>query len=161
MLIRKKHKRVPMIGTLTGKEIHDVLSRNIVGRIGCTDGKKTYVVPINYVFNGKDIIAHSLEGMKIQMMRKNPAVCFEVDEMADLTNWQSVIAWGVYQELKDERERYAAMKLFVDRMIHMKLSRDAASKTVALEHVHGKPGSSRPVIYRILLHELSGRYEKT
>lgn len=56
--------------------------------------KITYVVPVNYVYDGKFIIAHSVAGMKIQMMRKNRDVCFEVDEMKSITNWKSVIAWG-------------------------------------------------------------------
>lgn len=59
------------------------------------------------------------------MMRKNPEVCFEVDEMKSFINWTSVIVWGRYQELTDERDRYNAMKLFVDRMMHMKISETA------------------------------------
>lgn len=150
-------KKQIMIGTLTTQEINEVLTRGIVGRIGCSDGKKLYVVPINYVFDGKFIIAHSLEGMKINMMRKNPEVCFEVDEMKDLSNWRSVIVWGIYQELKEERERYAAMKLFVDRMIH---SRHAEAKVITSNETHtAKPEKLKPIIYRILLQEATGRFE--
>ena len=50
-------------------------------------------------------MAHSLKGMKIEMMRKKPKVCFEVDEMKNFTNWRSVIVWGEYQEFTEERER--------------------------------------------------------
>jgi uncharacterized protein len=99
-----------MIGNLTQEAALEVLQSNLLGRIGCSDGKKVYVVPVNYVFDGKYIIAHSVAGMKIDMMRKNPAVCFEVDEMKDLRNWKSVILWGEYQELTNERDRYPAMK---------------------------------------------------
>jgi nitroimidazol reductase NimA-like FMN-containing flavoprotein (pyridoxamine 5'-phosphate oxidase superfamily) len=150
-------KNLVMIGVLTRQEINEVLARCIVGRIGCSDGKRVYVVPINYVFDGKSIIAHSLEGMKINMMRKHPEVCFEVDEVTDLSNWRSVILWGIYQELKEERERYAAMKLFVDHMIR---SRHAEAKAVTTNEVHtAKPEKLKPVIYRILLEEVTGRYE--
>ena len=65
-----------------------------MGRIGCKDGKKTYVVPVNYAFDGKFIIAHSVMGMKIEMMQKNPQECFEVDEMKSFTKWKNVIRWG-------------------------------------------------------------------
>lgn len=146
-----------MIGVLTRQEINEVLTRCIVGRIGCSDGKRVYVVPINYVFDGKFIIAHSLEGMKINMMRKNPEVCFEVDEVKDLSNWRSVIVWGIYQELTEARERYAAMKLFVDHMIQ---SRHAEAKAITANEVHtAKPEKLKPIIYRILLEEATGRYE--
>ncbi|MCW3091984.1 MAG: pyridoxamine 5-phosphate oxidase family protein [Ferruginibacter sp.] len=149
-----------MIGILTNEQINQVLRENVLGRIGCNDGKKTYVVPVNYVFDGKYIIAHSSMGMKIEIMRNNPQVCFEVDEMKSFTQWKSVIAWGEYQELQAERERYYAIKLFVDRMMHIKISETALPPVI-----HEKPGHSRqsshikPVIYRIVVNELSGRFE--
>jgi len=150
-----------MIGKLSHEQIDDVLQSNLLGRIGCSADDKTYIVPINYVFDGKHIIAHSLTGMKIDMMRKNPAVCFEVDEMKSFTNWRSVIVWGQYQEITSERERYEAMKLFVDKMLKMKISETAVPPELSAERVHPRsPGNIRPVVYRIIITEKSGRYEK-
>jgi nitroimidazol reductase NimA-like FMN-containing flavoprotein (pyridoxamine 5'-phosphate oxidase superfamily) len=150
-----------MIGRLSHDEIEELLLCHVMGRLGCNDGQKMYVVPINYVYDGRYIIAHSLVGMKIEMMRRNPNVCFEVDEVKDFTNWKSVIAWGEYQELVAERERYAAMKLFVDRMLRMKISETAIPPELSEQRVHPRsPGNIRPVIYRILLSEKTGRFEK-
>lgn len=150
-----------MIGSLTIEEIREVFASNVLGRIGCQENGKIYVVPVNYVFDGKYIIAHSVYGQKIEMMRKNPAVCFEVDEMKDFTNWKSAIAWGEYHELKDERDRYNAMKLFVDKMMHMKISETAIPPELSENRVHPRsPGNIKPIIYRILITEMTGRYEK-
>ena len=66
----------------------------MIGRIGCSANGLTYVVPISYAYDNRYIYAHSKEGMKIQMMRLNPMVCFEIDTMDDLENWQSVVVWG-------------------------------------------------------------------
>ena len=149
-----------MIGNLTDEQIEEVLMANVLGRIGCNDGHKTYVVPVNYVYDGRHIIAHSVEGMKIRMMRLNPHVCFEVDEMKNHTNWKSVIVWGQYQELTDERDRYRALKLFVDRMLHSKISQTAVPPEIIAKKVHPHPqGLFKPVIYRIVLTEKTGRYE--
>lgn len=149
-----------MIGKLNMVQIEEVLKKNVLGRIGCSDGKKTYVVPINYVYDGKSIIGHSQMGLKIGMMRKNPDVCFEVDEMKNFTNWKSVIAWGQYQELTDERERYLAMKMFVDRMMRLKISETAVPPEISEKRVHPRsPGIIKPVIYRIVLTEKTGRFE--
>ena len=149
-----------MIGKLTKEQIQEVLRQNVLGRIGCNDGERTYVVPVNYVYDGKFIIGHSTEGLKIRMMRKNPQVCFEVDEMKNLENWKSIIAWGEYQELTDERDRYYAMKLFVDRMMHLKISETAIPPEISPIRVHPRsPGNVKPVIYRIVINEISGRYE--
>jgi len=149
-----------MIGKLTDEQIEEVLRKNVLGRIGCSHNGRQYVVPINYVYNGRDIIAHSVSGMKIDMMRMNPSVCFEVDEMKSFTNWKSVIAWGEYQELTDERQRYAAMKMFVDRMLHMKISETATPPELSEDRVHPRsPGMIKPIIYRIVLVEKTGRFE--
>jgi len=149
-----------MIGKLTNEQIEKVLKENILGRIGCNDGTKTYVVPINYVYDGKFIIGHSMEGMKINMMRNNPVVCFEVDEMKSLTNWKSVIAWGEYQELTAERDRYYAMKLFVDKMMHMKISETAILPEITGNMAHPDSGGSiKPIVYRIVITEKTGRFE--
>ena len=42
------------------------------------------------------LYCHSGEGLKLQMMRANPSVCFEVDRHENLANWQSVIAQGTF-----------------------------------------------------------------
>lgn len=150
-----------MIGKLTGEQIDDVLKKNVLGRIGCHDGKKTYVVPVNYIYDGHFILAHSLEGMKIEMMRKQPQVCFEVDEMKNITNWRSVIVWGEYQELIEERERYYAMKLFVDNGLHLKISDAALSSEInELPILPPLQGNNRPVIYRIVITERTGKFER-
>lgn len=150
-----------MIGKLNKEQIEEVLKENVLGRIGCSDGEKTYVVPVNYVYDGKYIIGHSLDGMKIRMMRKNPEVCFEIDEMKSFTSWKSVIIRGQYQELTDEREGYVAMKLFVDRMLRLKISETAIPPEISEKRVHPRaPGNIKPVIYRIVVTEKTGRFEK-
>ena len=146
-----------MIGKLNKEDIEEFLKENVLGKISCHDKGKTYVVPVSYVYDGKYIIVHSVGGTKIRMMRKNPNICFEVDEMKSNTNWKSVIVWGIYQELTDERDRYYAMKIFVDRMMKLKVSITATPPEISEQRVHPhKPGSVRPIIYRILLEEKQG-----
>ena len=148
-----------MLGILSKTEIEDLLYSNNLGRIGCSLNGKTYVVPVNYVYDGRSIIGHSTDGLKIQMMRKNPSVCFEVDHIENNKNWQSVITQGTYMEIIDERERYDAMKLFVDRLLKLKISTTAHPPEMAPERLRSST-SAKPVIYRILLLEKTGRYEK-
>lgn len=150
-----------MLGNLTVDEMKELLSRNTLGRLGCNDGERTYIVPVSYVYNGQYILAHSVEGMKIRMMRKNPAICFQVEEIQNPTNWKSVIIWGIFQELTDEMERYHGMKIFVERMMKLKISTTAQPPELSEQRVRPhQPGSVKPVIYRILVEEMSGRFEK-
>jgi uncharacterized protein len=150
-----------MIGKLSNEQIDELLRNNVLGRIACSVNNKPYVVPVNYVYDGKYIIGHSLAGKKIDMMKENPGVCFEVDEMKDLTNWKSVVLWGQYQEILDETEQYHAMKLFVDKILRLKISETAVPPEIAAKRVHPRsPGNIKPVIYRILVTEKTGRFEK-
>ncbi len=149
-----------MLGILSKTEVEELLYNNNLGRIGCSYNGKTYVVPVNYVYDGRSIIAHSTEGLKIQIMRKNPSVCFEVDHVENNKNWQSVITQGTYMEITGERERYDAMKLFVDRMLKLKISTTAHPPEIAPERLRTGTSSVKPVIYRILLLEKTGLFEK-
>ncbi|QHS58151.1 pyridoxamine 5'-phosphate oxidase family protein [Chitinophaga agri] len=152
-----------MLGSLSQQEMEQLLLRNVTGRIGCRDGDRIYIVPVSYVYHDKSIIAHSTEGLKIKMMRKTPDVCFEVDEIQDMANWQSVIGTGRFEEIHGEKEKYYAMKFLVSRLLHMRVS-----ETAHLPHMVTDGGeevslttSVRPVVYRIRFEFMTGRYEKT
>ena len=87
-----------MLGELNEQQIEDMLATQVTGRIACNFNGIPYIAPVNYVYDGKQIISHSTPGKKIDMMRKNPRICFQVDEIKSIFNWQSVIAWGRFEE---------------------------------------------------------------
>ena len=138
-----------MLGKLRPAEITRTLRESTVGRIGVTAEGRTYVVPITYVYDGDSVYGHSVLGQKIRMMRKNPVVCFEVDEIADMGNWRSVIAQGRYEELSGDVAAAAA------KLIRARLAPLTQSETAGPSGRAGK----RHVSYRIRLRERSGRYE--
>src|SRR4051812_22119220 len=88
-----------MIEALDAAQVDYLLRTEAVGRIGCHDGGKTYVVPVAYAYDGTAIYVHSADGEKLTMMRAHPAVCFEIDRVQTLGHWQSVIARGRFEEL--------------------------------------------------------------
>lgn len=148
-----------MVGKLNTEQIELMLKENVLGRIGCSDGKQIHVIPVNYVYDGKFIIAHSAEGMKTAIMRKNPNICFEIDEMKSFTEWKSVIVWGVYQELTNEWDRYHALQYLVERMMYIKIDkkafRDEMEQELGLQCYH----PAKAIIYRIIIQEKKGRFE--
>ncbi len=91
-----------MWGELDKNQIEDFLKTEIIGRIGCYDGNKIYVVPITYAYDSGYIYGHTKDGLKIRMMRNNPNVCFEIDWSKDATNWKSVIVYGTFEELQGD-----------------------------------------------------------
>ncbi|RYY40662.1 MAG: pyridoxamine 5'-phosphate oxidase family protein [Chitinophagaceae bacterium] len=148
-----------MLGRLSPQEIESVLHSQLIGRIGCHADGETYVVPISYVYDGKHVICHTHEGKKIRMMRANPKVCFQVDDMADMANWKSVIAQGRFEELERPEERNAAMKKLLERYLPM-----ISSITTHLgEHWPFHPENFAEIggrVFRILVEERTGRFER-
>jgi nitroimidazol reductase NimA-like FMN-containing flavoprotein (pyridoxamine 5'-phosphate oxidase superfamily) len=150
-----------MLGKLSLEQIEQVLHSQVLGRIGCHSRNRTYIVPITYAYDGERIICHSTDGLKIQMMRENPEVCFEVEQVENLANWQSVIAWGRYEELQGDQAQQA-MKRLIERIMPL-----IVSTTINLTHteeqiLQGKPYNPSPqaVIFCIHLLEKTGRFEK-
>ena len=142
-----------MLGELTPEEIDRLLRSEAVGRIGCYAFGRPYVVPITYAYDGVAVYGHSREGLKLRMMRSHPTVCFEVDRMDDLANWQSVIAIGTFSEL-EAKEAELAMQLLRRRLAPLVPS--ATSVPDGLTHPSGLPWS----VFRILLGERTGRFER-
>ncbi len=148
-----------MIGTLNSYQIANFLRSEVIGRIGCSTRGKTYVVPIAYVYNGKDIYAHTKEGMKTDMMRQNPNICFKVDRIENMSNWQSVIVWGKYEELKGKKAD-EALQALVNR-IHPISSSEVSVPRHGLERPDSPVNPDiKPVVFRIRVEKASGKYEK-
>ena len=99
-----------MLGALNHTETEALLESQHLGKLGVTDGVTVYVVPVNYVYDGTYIICHSTEGMKIRMMRQKPDVCFLVENIRDMNQWETVIAWGRFEEITDGEEKQQAME---------------------------------------------------
>lgn len=101
------------IGKLSSDDATTVLSQETFGRLGCIADGEPYVVPVHYFFDGQVIWIHSLLGKKITALRANHRACLQVDDIRDSYHWRSVLAYGNYEEIGDERLReHALAELF-------------------------------------------------
>ena len=148
-----------MIGFLTEQQAKGVLKKNTLGRIGCTDGKEIYITPVSYLYDGSSIIAHSKPGRKINMMRNNPEVCFEVDQIQSFNKWKTIIAWGKYEEIQDETEKRQALNAFARRMMYLKVCETEQTPETSPMRWHHE-ADVKTVVYKISLRKISGRYER-
>lgn len=106
-----------MIRQLSSDETEALLKQQTVGHMGCYDGRFPYVVPISYVYDGKYIYCYSQEGKKITILRKNPRICLQVDELKDMSNWRSAIVLGRFEELNDREERNKALTALLKKQL--------------------------------------------
>jgi nitroimidazol reductase NimA-like FMN-containing flavoprotein (pyridoxamine 5'-phosphate oxidase superfamily) len=87
-------------------EIDQFLTCARIGRIGLISKEGPYIVPVGFGYSDGKIFFHTCrEGLKMEAMRSNPNVCFEVDEsISDGSLAKSVIIWGRV-EVIEEKER--------------------------------------------------------
>ena len=103
---------------MSEQQCHAALERASFGRIGISADDQAYVIPVYFAYEDGYVYILSTAGQKIECMRRNPKVCIEVDEVADESQWMSVIALGSYQELREPQfsaERAKARKLLQRR----------------------------------------------
>ncbi len=148
-----------MLGELTANQIEHLLYSQLIGRLGCHAGGITYVVPITYTYDGTYIYGHTKEGMKIDMMRKNPKVCFQLDVMENMSNWRSIISWGTFEELQNPEDRIMGMKKLWDRIMPYTTGETTVKHAITDSHAKSIE-AMQGVVYRIKLSEKTGRYEK-
>ena len=148
-----------MFGKLTDKEIGELLSQEIVGRLGCYADEQVYIIPISYGYDGQYIYAHTGAGMKLQMMRKNPQVCFQVDNTSDLANWKSALVWGAFEELEHAEEKEKALSALMRRNLPIVTS-ETMRLTEQWPFTNENSNEVKGVFFRIRIDKQSGRFER-
>jgi nitroimidazol reductase NimA-like FMN-containing flavoprotein (pyridoxamine 5'-phosphate oxidase superfamily) len=130
---------------MTPEEVAHFVRSQKVGRLGCHVDGETYVVPVIFGWDEDCIYVYTTEGKKIDMMRANPRVCFEIDEHLATGAWRSVIAQGHFEELHGDDAAHA-LRIITERVAS---GRGSGSRT---------RGEGRtPVAFRIRTGEVTGR----
>jgi nitroimidazol reductase NimA-like FMN-containing flavoprotein (pyridoxamine 5'-phosphate oxidase superfamily) len=115
------------------EEIKHILTKGLVCRIALSVDDEPYIVPLNYGVEFSDpmvLYFHcATAGRKIEMLKKNNRVCFEIEVDTKIVhgeqacdwsmNYKSVIGYGRIEIISDE-----------DKMIH--------GLNVLMEHYAGK-----------------------
>ena len=77
-------------------EIEEILNRAEICRLGLADGGTPYIAPMNFGYRDRALYFHTGHaGKKIDILRKNPAVCFEVEIDAAVIRSDTACGWGM------------------------------------------------------------------
>ena len=118
--MRRKDKEITDI-----KEIEKILFKGILCSISFSDGTDPYLVTVNYGYRDGCIFFHSAnEGKKMDLISKNPKVCFQVvvdDELvkgekacSDFTmKYRSVTGYGKISILQTEEEKADGLEVLM------------------------------------------------
>lgn len=149
-----------MFESLSLQEQHDLLSHQLIGRLACYADGQLYITPLSYAYSDDGYIyIHTHEGKKVEMLRKNNSLCFQVDDMKDLSSWKSVIVWGQYEELTEPDARDHALSVLSGRALPF-ISSETMHLSPNWPFETGNHRTVSGVFFRIRITEITGRCEK-
>lgn len=143
-----------VIHEMTEGECHNALERASFGRLACARDNQPYVVPIYFSYDGRQLYGFSTLGQKIEWMRSNPLVCFEIDEWTSRYEWMSVVVCGRFEELPDTPE-FAAARVQAHEALQ-KRGRWWEYTAVPGAEWRRKPGPFASIFYRIHITAMTG-----
>ena len=109
--MRRKEKEIT-----DQKIIDEILTKSQLCRIALFDDEFPYIVPFNYAYSDNVILFHSAtSGKKIDLIRKNNKVCFEIEYSSQIieheqscqwtTRYRSIIGVGVMEIVTEYEEK--------------------------------------------------------
>ncbi len=156
--MRRKEKEVT-----DQRIISELLADASVCRLAMVDQGEPYIVPVNFGVSGGALYVHSAPaGRKMDALRRNPRVCFEIEGTVVITHHpqachcgakaRSIIGYGRVEILTDEEEKRRGLDII---MAHYG---KAGPTNYEAEHV------ARMVILRIPIESMAckqqGRWEE-
>jgi uncharacterized protein len=80
-------------------EILAIMTEALVCRIGLSDKGMPYIVPMNFGLGENCIYLHcAKEGRKLDIIRENAKVCFEMDLLREIKQGPTTCNWGACYE---------------------------------------------------------------
>ena len=138
--MRRKEKEI-----IAKQEIESLLRRALVCRLAMMDDKGPYMVPLCFGYESGSLYFHTAaKGKKLDILKKNNRVCFEVDLDCELKaapnacewsmNYKSVIGFGTASILADSDSKQRALNIIMRHYSgkSFKLSESKVKKTVII-----------------------------
>jgi nitroimidazol reductase NimA-like FMN-containing flavoprotein (pyridoxamine 5'-phosphate oxidase superfamily) len=104
--------------------LEEILRGAIICRMAMMDGDLPYIIPFNYGYKEGCLYIHSApDGKKIDLLRKNKRVCFEVEDTIEITKgelacdwstrYRSVVGYGNVEILSDEDSKQHGLEVIM------------------------------------------------
>jgi uncharacterized protein len=138
------------IEELRREEIRETLGKLNYAHLACSLNDHPYVVPVHYAYDGEDVFIYTTEGKKAEIIRANPEICLQAEDVRDNEHWVSVIVVGDAEQLTEEEDRQKALDLILK--VNPKLT-----PAVSIRWMDSWVRENVEVIYRVRPRKLSGR----
>lgn len=131
-------------------EAREVLGQLNYAHLAVAKDNIPYVVPVHYAFDGQDLFIYTTEGKKADIIRVNPEICLQAEEVEDNENWKSVIVSGTAEQITDEDARQKALD-------HILSVNPRLTPAISIRWMDSWVRENVEVIYRISPRSVTGR----
>lgn len=145
-----------MITDLNKADCEKVIASGIYAHLACCDGDEPYVVPIMYVYRDGCIYSYTHEGQKIEIMRKNPKMCVQIQHVEHALEWESVMCWGLFEQVTDPKSIQDVKLLLAEKHGDVVMNEGYRPVSPLVEHVHFAHDED-VVIYRMQPYRMTGK----
>ena len=138
------------------KVLEEIVSGAQICRVAMTDGDRPYLIPFNYGYRDGCIYIHSSpEGRKIDLLRQNNLVCFEIEDTVRIiesekacgwtTLYRSVVGYGTVEIVTGDPGKQQGLEII--------MAQHGAPDLVVFEPKH----MQRMVILKITISSMTGK----
>jgi len=131
-------------------EIDEFLVRIGYGHLACARDDRPYVVPVHYAYRKPDIYIYTTEGLKTDIIRANPHVCLQVEEVIDNEDWRSVVVTGDAEQITKLNLKEEAIRL-------IRSTNPTLSPAISIRWVDNWIRENIGVVYRLRPETVTGR----
>jgi nitroimidazol reductase NimA-like FMN-containing flavoprotein (pyridoxamine 5'-phosphate oxidase superfamily) len=136
-------------------EVDDIIMKASICRLGMVEEGRAYIVPMNFGYDGESLYFHSAsEGRKIDVLRRSPDVCFELEVDHGLRtgelacqyshDFESVMGEGVAEMIEDGPSKRKALDIIMSHYAQGPFHYDEKSLGLTL-------------VIRVRIHELAAK----
>jgi len=131
-------------------EAREVLGTINYAHLAVAKDNIPYVVPVHYAFDGSELFIYTTEGKKADIIRVNPEICLQAEDVEDNENWKSVMVSGTAEQLTNEDDRQKALDLILK--VNPRLT-----PAISIRWMDSWVRENIEVIYRITPRSITGR----
>lgn len=146
-------------------EMEEILLAANVGRLGICWNGQPLIIPVNFAYENGAIYFHGSDpGLRTESLRKNPNVCFEVDETLGTvpapvpceydTAYRSVVAFGTAQVLSSPAEKMLPLRLIVSKYAGQE---EARSLTLSMIEDYRSSRGRKTAVVKIQIDRMTGK----
>ena len=136
-------------------EIESIINKAFVCRLAMADENGPYIVPLSFGYREGSLYFHcAKEGRKLDILKKNKRVCFEIDTGQEIVESEKACKWGM---------KYKSVIGFGNALFIEDMESKKTALNIIMRHYSGRSFEfeekevKRVVIFKVEIESMTGK----